>query len=121
MTQDAFVIKAGLKDNILSQNLSEKLSTLIQELGLEKYIDSNYNINTKISGGEKQKISFLRSITKPFNILLLDEPTNHLDFISKEILMKYLNNIKNDAIIIISSHDNFVLERVDTIIDLNKS
>ena len=35
--------------------------------------------------------------------------------------MKYLNNIKNDAIIIISSHDNFVLERVDTIIDLNKS
>lgn len=119
MTQEAFAINDSLEANLLMYDESRDLKTLIRKLGLEKYLKQEDDISTIASGGEKQKISFLRSIIKPFKVLLLDEPTNHLDAGSKIIIMEYLNTIKEDSIIIISSHDNFVVEQSDLVIDLN--
>ena len=119
MTQEAFVINDSLEANLLMYDGSSDLKALIKKLGLEKYLKKDDNISTIASGGEKQKISFLRSIVKPFKVLLLDEPTNHMDTESKVIIMDYLNTIKENSIIIISSHDNFVVEHSDLVIDLN--
>ena len=92
MTQEAFVINDSLEANLLMYDGSSDLKALIKKLGLEKYLKKDDNISTIASGGEKQKISFLRSIVKPFKVLLLDEPTNHMDTESKVIIMDSLNN-----------------------------
>jgi len=45
-------------------------------------------------------------LAKKFDILILDEPTNHLDDVAKENLLKIIDSIKIDKIVIISSHDD---------------
>lgn len=71
------------------------------------------NLNKKLgelSGGQKSKISFIRTLYSRPNILFLDEPTNHLDAASRDWMMNYL--IKTNATVIFISHDEEFLNKV---------
>ena len=64
---------------------------------------------SEFSGGERQKIA---------DVLLLDEPTSALDVMSKERVMDYLQDIKQDKIIIIISHDWEIAELCDKVVKI---
>lgn len=64
----------------------------------------------ELSGGQKSKISFIRTLYSRPNILFLDEPTNHLDAASRDWMMNYL--IKTNATVIFISHDEEFLNKV---------
>lgn len=55
---------------------------------------------------------------KTADILLLDEPTSALDVMSKERVMDYLQDIKQDKIIIIISHDWEIAELCDKVVKI---
>lgn len=123
-----------IPDTIINNITFEKnydmniITKYINILGLDKYILSLEKgletvINEKssnISGGEKQKISILRQFIKNPEVMIFDEPSSALDLESKERLKNYLNKIKKDKIIIIISHDRFVYDIYDFIINLNE-
>lgn len=52
------------------------------------------------------------------DVLLLDEPTSALDVMSKEKVMDYLQDIKQDKIIIIISHDCEIAELCDKVVKI---
>ena len=88
-------------------------------LGL--YNDEERNIidgKSEFSGGERQKIALVRLFIKPADVLLLDEPTSALDVMSKEKVMDYLQDIKQDKIIIIISHDCEIAELCDKVVKI---
>lgn len=107
IAQDAPLFNRSIYKNICYPNLNASIETvlnLVKEIGLDTLIQTRDDLNNKtpgdfknkISGGEVQKILFLRAIiTKP-DILLLDEFTSSLDekAIKKVYLMinKYLSN-----------------------------
>ncbi|MCR5756201.1 MAG: ATP-binding cassette domain-containing protein [Acetatifactor sp.] len=69
----------------------------------------------ELSGGEKQKISLIRTILKHGDILILDEPTNQLDSESIRILIDVLNGLI--CMMIIVTHDSrMILERADELV-----
>ena len=72
------------------------------------------------SGGEKQKISIVRQLSKTPNVLLLDEPTSALDSQSKENLIKILREEKYDRITIIISHDPKLIDISDVLMDFDE-
>ncbi len=74
-------------------------------LFLEPYIPIS-----KLSGGEKRRLSLLGVLMKSPNILLLDEPTNDLDITTLTILESYLNDFQGAVIVV--SHDRYFLDRI---------
>lgn len=64
----------------------------------------------ELSGGQKSKISFVRTLYSRPDVLFLDEPTNHLDAASREWMMNYL--IKTKSTVIFISHDEEFLTKV---------
>lgn len=132
------------KNNItyISQKNMFMVDTVINNISLEnsyafKYIEDLLNkfqltskyrsvelndvINEKMnnfSGGELQKISLIRGFLNKKDILLFDEPTSFLDYKSRVELIKLINNIKNECIIIIVSHDSDFDKISDEIIEL---
>lgn len=81
----------------------------------------NYNVNEKvnnISGGEKQKLSLIKTLLKNPDVLILDEPTSALDILSINKMKKALVEIKENKIILIVTHNKNMLEIADNIIYL---
>ena len=82
----------------------------LEDLSLQQRLDS-------LSGGQKTKV-FLTGIqiNRP-DIILLDEPTNHLDLVSRNILYDFIK--KNNATILVVSHDRALLNLMDTIFEIS--
>jgi ABC-type multidrug transport system fused ATPase/permease subunit len=74
---------------------------------------------SKMSGGQRQFVAFIRAIVQNKSIILLDEPTSSLDQKSKQLLIDLINRIK-DKTIIVSTHDKQLLPLFDTVIDINE-
>ena len=101
-------------------NIQEESSNyLIKKLN--KFLDEKDNTPYYLSGGEKQLISFIRSMIKPSNIIFADEPwasmDNHLKGFIESQLYFYLNDedifseirnrktkLKKKKVVIIISH-----------------
>ena len=119
-------VKENLKNN--NPNITDKeLAKLLHILPLESYehmcLDSILNIEinekrTNLSGGELKKLSIIRGLAKVSSLLILDEPANSLDQKSKEILKILLENIKQEKVIILISHDTIFDEIIDLEIKL---
>lgn len=103
----------NILDNILlpmeinKKNLEEgkkKALEYLKKLKLDEYKDA---FPSELSGGMKQRISFLRTLFTEGEILLLDEPFSALDMITKEQLQKWLLEILKEfkKSIIFITHD----------------
>jgi ABC-type lipoprotein export system ATPase subunit len=68
---------------------------------------------TQISGGQRQRLAFVRAITADFSVLFGDEPTGNLDEHTSEELMGLLKElaIEKGKTGIIVSHDLYLAER----------
>lgn len=72
--------------------------------------DTVFKPLSKMSGGERARVSLLKLMLKQGNLLLLDEPTNHLDTSSREALEKTLLNYGGTMLII--SHDRYFINKL---------
>jgi ATP-binding cassette subfamily C protein CydD len=84
-----------------SSKLAEGLLTQIGERGYG------------LSGGQIQRIALARAFLKDAEIIVLDEPTANLDAINKMLLLEIIDELFKDKTLIIASHDNEVIKRMD--------
>ncbi|WP_044285831.1 ABC transporter ATP-binding protein [Mesomycoplasma ovipneumoniae] len=78
------------------------------------------NVNN-LSGGEKQRIAILRSLSRDSDFILLDEPTGNLDFENGVSVFENLKNIaKNKTILVVSHNLEFAKKYADKIIRIEK-
>jgi putative ABC transport system ATP-binding protein len=77
---------------------------------------------TKLSHGERQRVSICRALLNNPSILLADEPTGNLDPENKNHIMDILFNYVNDcgSTLITVTHDHELLKGFDTIVDFKK-
>ncbi|UVO16138.1 ATP-binding cassette domain-containing protein [Mesomycoplasma ovipneumoniae] len=74
-----------------------------------------------LSGGEKQRIAILRSLSRDSNFILLDEPTGNLDFENGVSVFENLKNIaKNKTILVVSHNLEFAKKYADKIVRIEK-
>lgn len=64
----------------------------------------NRNVDN-LSGGEKQRIAFLRAIINEPNVLLCDEPTGAIDEENSSLIMKFLKEYSKKHLVIVVTHN----------------
>ena len=78
---------------------------------------------SEFSGGQQQRISFVRAILPKFSVLFGDEPTGNLDCNTAETLMQFISDEvhQNQTTAIIVSHDmHLATKYADRIIQIRK-
>ena len=125
VTQDPILFNDTINNNITygSENIS---NTKIKSASISANADSFINLlskkyetvigerGTKLSGGEKQRLSIARAIYRNPEILILDEATSSLDTESEKQVQKAIDNLIEDRTVIIIAH------RLSTIINCDK-
>ncbi|HHD2753702.1 TPA: ATP-binding cassette domain-containing protein [Clostridium perfringens] len=129
--QEPILLQDSIFNNI-TYNINEidklKMKEYIKILNLELFIENLPNgINTEIlsknynlSGGEKQKLSLLRTLLKNPDLIILDEVTSALDKSTTNNLKSLIESIKEDKIIIIIDHNDNFKDIVDFVIDIDE-
>ncbi|WP_337897036.1 ATP-binding cassette domain-containing protein [Mesomycoplasma ovipneumoniae] len=123
--QDFNLIESlSIKNNILIANhiLNRESDDLeIQQAANSIGIESNKldQVAKNLSGGEKQRAAFLRSLSRKSDFILLDEPTGNLDHENSIALLDLLVKASENKTILIVSHDlELANQYADQIINL---
>ena len=109
----------GTSSNEAKSNAKKVFNDILNDLNISS---EDFEI-TKMSGGQRQRLAFIRAIITKYSILFADEPTGNLDWLNARILMdfllKELKDNKSSAIIV--SHDiDLAIEYADKIVYIEK-
>ena len=102
---DYFVMKGGYE-------IETKINIILNGIGFK---DFDFDIKvSKLSGGQKTKLSLGKILLNEPDLLMLDEPTNHLDLQALNWLEEYLKSYKGAVLIV--SHDRYFLDSTVSVI-----
>jgi len=85
------------------QSFPDGIHTLLEEFG------------TNLSGGQRQRIALARALYKDASVLILDEATSALDNESEASILRTLERISHNKIIISIAHRLQTVEKFDII------
>lgn len=114
--QNPLIIPASLRENILVDTVIDKsIDEKILSMDVLKPVLKNKNLDSEIlangenlSGGEKQRVSIVRSLMRDADVYIFDEITSNLDSESQEdFFSNFIKDIDNKIVFIIS-HDKKV-------------
>lgn len=124
MFQDSMLFDRTIEENISYPNstLNADAKYLVKKFSIEKLLEresEGKNVRQILSGGEKKRIDFIRTLSKDADIYFFDEPTNDLDKTNVEKVIQEIKKLKTkNKICIIVSHDKRINTIVDEIVEL---
>jgi ATP-binding cassette subfamily C protein CydD len=107
--------RAQMLDVMETVGLSSELA--LRKKGLDALIGEH---GQGLSGGQMQRIALARVLLNPAPVVLLDEPTAKLDVQSKAFIVRALETLKTQVILIVVTHDPVLFSIADMRIQLNK-
>jgi ABC-type transport system involved in cytochrome bd biosynthesis fused ATPase/permease subunit len=127
--QSPFIFNRDVKDNVYYPNVatSSYSRQVISDLNMNKIIGKKYDeeseqkMELKLSGGEKKRICVLRGLLQEREVYVFDEPTNELDAHNTQVVLDYINKLKENAIVMVVTHDKRMIDKADKIITINNA
>jgi ABC-type lipoprotein export system ATPase subunit len=103
------------------KDAEEKVREVMKELDLGH--DLFHKRVVEVSGGQRQRLAFVRAFTAPFEVLFADEPTGNLDPVTSRklmtILQEHMKNPKHPKTGVLVSHDiRLAIDFADRIIPI---
>lgn len=116
-----------VRDKTVEQNI--RITPKLKHISLAQIqkMLSIVNLDTSIlkkkaymlSGGEQQRILFVKALLKKPKLLLADEPTAFLDDTNRQIIMSIISTLPNRGITtLLVSHDPELIRRCTTVVTL---
>ncbi|MFH1427833.1 MAG: ABC transporter ATP-binding protein [Patescibacteria group bacterium] len=96
----------------------QKAEQALNAVGLEK--ERWHHLSNQLSGGQMQRVAIARALVNEPDLILADEPTGNLDSKTGDIVLetfKELNKKKGHTIILIT-HERYVADHADRIIEI---
>ena len=82
----------------------------------ERLRDNGSSVESRFSGGERQKIALATACARENEVLLLDEPSSSLDDRSRRAVADILKGLSREKLIVFVSHDELLMEEADEIV-----
>lgn len=131
VTQETYLFNGTIRENLLyanDQSTEEDMVSACKDANIHDYITSlpnGYdtvigNRGTKLSGGEKQRLSIARAILKNPRILVLDEATSSLDSISESLIQGAIEPLLKGRTSIVIAHRLSTVMSADEILVLDE-
>lgn len=95
----------SLEDNLKLLNINYHEDELIKYLNAFSFKDFFKVKLVKLSGGERTKAEIITCLLKNAYNIILDEPFSSLDSESKQVLIKIIDNLKVDHLVILVNHE----------------
>lgn len=113
------VILPGLIKGESKKNCEQRAEFLLDKVGLTSKIFSKPG---ELSGGQQQRVALARALFNEPAFLIADEPTSNLDIITGQAMIDLLITCHKEwgMGLIISSHDEYVTERMDEVYSLEQ-
>ena len=128
--QDAPLFHRTLRENILyeaPESVSdEDVSKVIARTGIQEMQkrfeqkEKAWNLETTVSGGERQRINLARALLKNGSIYIFDEATSALDTETEKIVQQTLRELSRTKVVIIISHRLSSVRKADKIYVLDE-
>lgn len=130
VTQNTFLFKKSIRENIMMGNPEAKEEEMMQAakdavchdfiMRLPKGYDTVIDKETKLSGGEKQRITLARAILKNAPIVILDEATAYIDADNEDLLQKALAKLSEGKTVLVIAHRLSSIKEADSIVVLEQ-
>lgn len=131
MLQDVFLFSGSIKSNI---TMKEESFTDEEVMAAARYVNADKLINrldgkleykvyergANFSSGERQLLSFARTIIHKPNIMILDEATANIDTETEVLIQDSLEKMMNVGTMLIVAHRLSTVQHADKIIVLHK-
>lgn len=132
MEQDSHIFDTSIRENLRigkTDAADTEMEFALKRAGLAAFTDSLPDgLDTvvgengaRLSGGERQRLALARLLLADRRILILDEPTEHLDEVTAEALLDDIFSLTPDHSIIVISHSQAVLDRLDHVVQLGQT
>ena len=101
--------------------MAENKKLSMEKIMARKYDESvDQNFENQLSGGEKKRIGISRALLKDADVYIFDEPTNDLDSKNANYILEEIQSLKQNAIVIVVSHDDRVIDKADRLVKFEK-
>lgn len=115
VTQETFLFQDTIENNIKiadQEAAREEVIAAAKKASIHEFITSlpqGYDtllseLGDSVSGGERQRIGIARAFLHQARVILLDEPTSNIDSLNEGIILKSLDQEKQDKTIVLVSH-----------------
>jgi ATP-binding cassette subfamily B multidrug efflux pump len=129
--QDVFLFSASIYENITlgNKNISrQKVIEAAEMVGAREFIEKlpggfDYNVMERgatLSVGQRQLISFIRTIVYDPTIIILDEATSSVDTETEELIQNAISKMMKGRTAIVIAHRLATIQHADKIIVLDK-
>ena len=130
MLQDVFLFSGDIKSNILlrSENVSdEEIIRVCEYVNADKFINRQGNglletvreRGNNFSSGQRQLLSFARTIIHKPSVMILDEATANIDTETELLIQNSLEKMKSIGTMLIVAHRLSTIQHADNIILLS--
>ncbi len=129
--QDVFLFSGSIKDNITLRNPHISMEEVIEAskiVGAHEFIEKlpqqyDYNVMERgatLSLGQRQLISFVRTLVFDPKILILDEATSSIDTETEQIVQQAVEKLVTNRTSIMIAHRLSTIQHADKIMVLDK-
>jgi len=105
-------------NNIKKEDRKARAEKSLISAGLDK--DRWYHLSSQLSGGQMQRVAIARALVNNPDLILADEPTGNLDSKTGDIVLSTFQKLNREFghTIILITHERYVAEHADRIIEL---